>query len=94
MKKMPLIDMLVMCGDKLPAVISICDCTDHVVDGGEKLPIHYNFFKSKVDVLDPSKVCTDYFFFDGAANVQKAGQILCAYFPQPMCFHGGGHILY
>ncbi len=32
-------------------------------------------------------------FFDGAANVQKVGQILCAHFPWGMCFHGGEHIL-
>ncbi len=35
-KKMPLINMLVMCGDKPPAVISICDCTSHMVGGGKK----------------------------------------------------------
>ncbi len=52
-----------------------------------------NFFKEKVDEFDPSKVHTDSFFFDGAANVQKAGQILCAHFPWAMCFHGGEHVL-
>ncbi len=35
-KKMPLINMLVMSGDKPPAVISICDCTDHMVEDGKK----------------------------------------------------------
>ncbi len=35
-KKMPLINMLVMGGDKPQAVISICDCTDHKVDGEKK----------------------------------------------------------
>ncbi len=25
--------------------------------------------------------------------MQKAGQILCAHFPQAMCFHGGKHVL-
>ncbi len=35
-KKMPLINMLVMGGDKPQAVISICDCTDHMVDGEKK----------------------------------------------------------
>ena len=93
-KKMPLINMLVMCGDKPPAVISICDCTDHMVEGGKKdAEFIMNFFKEKVDEFDPSKVHTDSFFFDGAANVQKAGQILCAHFPRAMCFHGGEHVL-
>ncbi len=93
-EKMPLINMLVICGDKPPAVISIYDCTDHMVDGGKKdAEFIMNFFKTKVDEFDLSKVYSDSFFFDGAANVQKAGQILCAHFPQIMCFHGGDHIL-
>ncbi len=36
-KKMPLINMLVMCGDKPLAVIFICDCTGHMVDGRKKM---------------------------------------------------------
>ncbi len=35
-KKMPLINMLVMCSDKPPAMISICDCTGHMEEGGKK----------------------------------------------------------
>ncbi len=85
--------MLVMCGDKLPAVISICDCKDHMVDGGKKDTEYImKIFKTKVDEFDPTKVYTDSFFFDGAAYVQNAGLILCACFPQAMCFHGGKHI--
>ncbi len=63
-----------MCGDKPPVVISICDCTDHMVDGGKKDAEYImNFFKTKVDEFDPTKVYTDSFFFNRAANVQKAG---------------------
>ena len=32
---------------------------------------------------------TDLFFFDGASNVQKAGQVLMAKFPRTFCLHGG-----
>ncbi len=46
-----------------------------------------------VDEFDPGKTLTDTFFFDGAANVQKAERILRAHFPQEMCFHGGEHVL-
>ncbi len=35
-KKMQLINMLVICGDKPPSVISICDYTGHMVDGRKK----------------------------------------------------------
>ncbi len=91
---MPLINMLVMCGNKPPAVISICNCTDHMVEGGKKdTEFIMNLKKKKVDESDPSKVYSNSFFFDGAANVQKAGQILCAHFPQAMCFYGGKHVL-
>ncbi len=61
-KKMPLNNMLVMCGDKPPAVISICDCTSHMVEGGKKdAEFIMNFFKEKVDEFNPSKVHTDFF---------------------------------
>ncbi len=33
------------------------------------------------------------FFFDGASNVQKAGQILMAKLPRTFCFHGGEHVV-
>jgi hypothetical protein len=33
------------------------------------------------------------FYFDGASNVQKAGEILMAKFPCSFCFHGGEHVV-
>jgi hypothetical protein len=30
---------------------------------------------------------------DGAANVQKAGQILAAYYPRIVCTHGAEHVV-
>ncbi len=74
-KRMPLLNMLAMCGSKPPAVIAILDCTGHMVDGG-KIDAEFimSFFKAKVDEFDPGKTLTDTSFFDGAANVQKAGQ--------------------
>ncbi len=85
---MPQINMLVMCGDKPPAVISICDCMDHMVDGGKKdAKFIMNFFKLNVNEFDPSKVCTDSF------SCAESQQILCVHFPQAMCFHSGKHIL-
>ncbi len=85
-EKMLLINMLTMCGDKPPAVLSICDCTGHMEDGGGKDAEYILEF-------DPSKLYTDSFFLDEAANVQKAGQILCTHFPRTMCFHWGEHVL-
>ncbi len=51
------------------------------------------YFSDKVDEFDPSGTLTYCFFFDGAANVQKVGAILCAKYPRAMSFHGGEHVL-
>ncbi len=37
MKCMPLVNMLAMCGKTAPVVVSICDCTSHMVEGGKKM---------------------------------------------------------
>ncbi len=94
-KKMPLINMLVMCGDKPPAVISICDCTGHMVEGGKKdAEFIMNFFKEKVDEFDPSKVHTDSFFLMELQMCRKQGRYSVRTFHGPcvsmvvsMCYH-------
>ena len=93
-RRMPLLNMMVMCGDANPVVVSICDCTDHMSEGGKKDATYIaEMFQDKVNEFDPKGRHTDVFFFDGAANVQKAGQILCQTFPRAYCFHGGEHVL-
>jgi hypothetical protein len=42
---------------------------------------------------NPQQLCTDVFYFDGAFNVQKAGEVLMAKFPQSFCFHGDEHVV-
>ncbi len=91
---MPLLNMMAMCGDVNPAVVSICDCTDHMSEGRKKDATYIaEMFKEKVNEFDPKCRHTDVFFFDGATNVQKAGQILCQTFLRAYCFHGGEHVL-
>lgn len=94
-KKMPLINMLVMSGDKPPAVISICDCTGHMEEGGKKdAEFIMNFFKSKVDEFDPSKVYTDSFFLTELQMCRKQGRYFvrtfheqCVSMVASMCCH-------
>ena len=50
-------------------------------------------FDLKVLEYDPQLLCADVFYFDGASNVQKAGEILMAKFPRSFCFHGGEHVV-
>ncbi len=50
---MPLLNMLVMCRSKPPAVIAILDFNGHMVGGGKKdAELIITFFKSKVDEFD------------------------------------------
>ncbi len=91
---MPLLNMMAMCGDAPPVVVTICDCTDHMSEGGKKDATYITeMFQEKVYEFDNEGRNKDVSFFDGASNAQKAGQILCQTFPMAYCFHGGKHIL-
>ena len=81
-KRMALMNILAMCADTLPITVSIQDCTKHMQDGGKKDASYIaRMFEEEVNKFDPTRSFTDVFFFDGASNVQKAGQILMAKFP-------------
>ena len=62
---------------------------------GEKKDARYiaTIFQDKVEELDKKGHCTDIFYFDGASNVQKAGLILCQYYPRAYTLHGGEHVI-
>jgi hypothetical protein len=62
--------------------------------GGKKDTLYIaDLFDEKVMEYNPLKTCTDVFYFDGASNVQKAGEVLMARFPRSFCFHGGEHVV-
>ena len=52
-----------------------------------------SLFEEKVAKFDPQNQLTDVFFFDGASNVQKAGEVLMAKYPCSFSVHGGGHMV-
>ena len=57
--------------------------TDHLLQGGKKNATYVaSLFEPWVQRLDPLNTRIDCVFFDGASNVQKAGQILAAKFPR------------
>ncbi len=70
-------NILVLYGEEAPVVVSICNCTEHMVDR-KKNDAEFigKIFKEKVEEWDPSHCYTDCFFFDRAANIQKSGEIL------------------
>jgi hypothetical protein len=45
------------------------------------VPYIAELFEVKVMEYDPQLLCADVFYFDGASNVQKAGEILMTKFP-------------
>ncbi len=62
--------------------------------GGKKDATYIaDVFVEKVDEYDHNHQLTDVFYFDGAANVQKAGQVLMAKYPSTFCCHGGEHVV-
>jgi hypothetical protein len=92
--KMPLMNILALNGTTAPMTILIHNNTKHMEEGGKKDAQYIaNFFEGKVLEYDPQLLCTDVFYFDGASNVQKAGEILMAKFPRSFCFHGGEHVV-
>ena len=92
--RMPLMNILAMSGVTPPITISIQDCSKHMADGGKKDALYIaDMFEEKVIEYDPEKIYTDVFFFDGASNVQKAGEVLMARFPRTFCFHRGEHVV-
>ncbi len=47
-----------------------------MVEGGKKDALYIaNLFDQKVMEYNPLKTCIDVFYFDGASNVQKAGEV-------------------
>jgi hypothetical protein len=87
---MALMNILAMSGAFPPMTISIQNCTKHMAEGGKKDALYItDLFDKKVMEFNPLKTCADVFYFDGASNVQKAGEVLMARFPCSCCFHGG-----
>ena len=81
-KKMPLINILASGAHLTTAVLDIMDCSKHMCKGGKKDAVYIaELFLPHLMKLDPEMKHVDLFYFDGATNVQKAGQILCASYP-------------
>ena len=94
-KRMPLINIIAS-GVYCPvAVLAISDCTSHMADGNIKDAnyISNDLFLPHFKKIDPHKKFIDLVAFDGAANVQKAGRILCTHYPKCTAIHGGEHVV-
>ncbi len=93
-KRMPLMNIIALCANTPPITISIHDCTKHMQKGGRKDATYVvGLFEDKVREQNTSDTLTNVFFFDGASNVQKEGEILVAKFPHSFCFHRREHVV-
>ncbi len=46
-----------------------------------------------IEQIDPDGTLLTCAYFDGAMNVQKAGEVITAAYPRAVSFHGGEHVL-
>ena len=93
-KRIPLMNVLAMTATVSPMTIAIHDCSSHMEEGGKKDAVYVaSLFEEKVAEFDPKNQLTNVFFFDGASNVQKAGEVLMTKYPRSFSFHGGEHVV-
>jgi hypothetical protein len=92
--RMPLWNVLLCCANISPITTAVGDATDHLKGGGKKDALYIaNNMSDVVDEYDPQGNLTDVFFFDGASNVAKAGQVLEVIYPRTVALHGGEHVV-
>ena len=91
----PILNILVS-GKNLPvAVLELVDCQSHLADGGEKGGTFIcNIFLEYMIKIDPHKSITDIVMFDGAPNIQLAGELLKIHYPKISVMHGVENTVY
>ena len=94
-KRMPLINNLAGGVHNQSGVLEIVDCTAHVQAGGKKDAVYIaKLFLPHLSTFEAEKKDTvDLVIFDGASNVQKAGEILAVHFPRITVLHGAEHVV-
>ena len=90
--KTPMINILASSPTNPSCVLDVVDCSNHMLTGGKKdawyiakqiLPIMRN--------IDPNKNRIHVVAFDGAYNVQKAGELMREHYPQITVLQGIEH---
>jgi hypothetical protein len=90
---MPLMNVLVTTPNAC-SVLDIIDCTEHMEVGGKKDAKYIaSIFEEHIETLDPKGVHLNAVLFDGASNVQKAGRVIEACYPQVSVLHGIEHVV-
>ena len=75
--RVPLLNILVSAKDLPVAILELVDCQGHLADGGiNNGTFICNIFLDHFKRIDPHKSVADVIMFDGASNVQLAGELL------------------
>ena len=78
-------------GNSYPAVAAIKDCTGHLSQAGKKDALFIaDVFSKLLLEFDAETNRVEIFYFDGASNVQKAGDLFGVKFPQ---YHDREHVV-
>ena len=93
--RVPLLNILVS-GKNLPvAVLELVDCQGHLVDGGtNNATFICTRFLDHFNKIDPHKSIIDAIMFDGASNVQLAGELFQICYPKITVMCGVEHTVY
>ena len=81
--RIPLSNILVL-GKYLPvSALELVDFQGHLANGGEKDGTFIcNISIEQIQKIDPYKSITDVFMFDGATDIQLAGELLKTHYPK------------
>ena len=92
--KKPLLNVLASGVHNTAAILEIVDATVHLAAGGKKDARYIaKCFLPHLLKLDPDNTIIDCVLFDGAANVQKGGQVLAGHNPRISVLKGVEHVL-
>ncbi len=94
-RKTPLLNILAS-GVYIPtACLEIVDCSTHLAEGGKKDAEYiYDLFLHFIKDFEGRKPnAVDLVLFDGALNVQKAGELLASSYPRIAVLHGAEHVM-
>jgi hypothetical protein len=93
-KGTPLINVMASSPNNPACVLDVIDCTGHQQAGGKKDAkfISQEMLKFMVKI-DPKKQYFTQILFDGASNVQKAGQCMAQHYPRAEVNHGAEHVV-
>ena len=90
--RVPLLNILVSGGNLPVAVLELVDFQGHLSDGGIKNGTFIgNIFLDHFKIIDPHKSIKDVIMFDGASNVQLAGELLKIHYPKITVMRGVQH---